>query len=169
VSFLEYVCKVNMKKLAQSTKRINSRGYVIVKHGNAWVREHRLVMSFHLGRKLKKNESVHHINGNKSDNDLSNLELMNTSLHTKLHRSKWERYSSLPTVVLVGKRITVCDKNNSERLRTYDGYTCSVCNKAFWKRSSLKKVYCSSSCGLKSAWNTSVKMQKADRRRKRAK
>lgn len=61
---------------------IDKNGYKIVSakgHPNAWktghIMEHTLVMSQHLGRPLLANESVHHLNGDRADNRIENLEL----------------------------------------------------------------------------------------------
>lgn len=47
--------------------------------------EHRMIIENYLGRKLNRNEVVHHINGDKSDNRIENLKVMSLSEHTKLH------------------------------------------------------------------------------------
>jgi hypothetical protein len=49
--------------------------------------EHRIVAERLLGRPLAKGEIVHHKDGNKHNNDPSNLEVMTQSEHMKLH---WE-------------------------------------------------------------------------------
>ena len=76
---------------------VSADGYVYLlrpDHPNAlksgtpgYIAEHRLVMSEHIGRALEPWEHVHHVNGNKSDNALSNLALIARSAHAKLHHT----------------------------------------------------------------------------------
>ena len=47
---------------------------------------HQVVMETWLGRPLVDGEAVHHIDGDKTNNDIDNLALMTLSGHARLHR-----------------------------------------------------------------------------------
>jgi len=51
--------------------------------------KHRVIYENFLGRKLAKNEILHHKNGDKTDNRIENLELMTRNKHNNLHHN-WE-------------------------------------------------------------------------------
>jgi hypothetical protein len=53
-------------------------GYALVRRGGRVIFEHRHVMERHLGRPLWPDEQVHHVNGDRTDNRLANLELWST-------------------------------------------------------------------------------------------
>jgi hypothetical protein len=65
----------NGKFLQVGDERITSGGYVYIYTEEGTQAKHRYVMEQRLGRKLRKGESVHHINGDKLDNRDENLEL----------------------------------------------------------------------------------------------
>ena len=50
--------------------------------------EHRHLMELKIGRPIKANEVVHHIDGNKKNNDINNLQLMDKREHDRLHTKR---------------------------------------------------------------------------------
>jgi hypothetical protein len=75
---------------------LNGRGYI---EGRIWtaqghrkVKQHRFIMECSIGRLLRAEEDVHHINGNKTDNRLSNLELLSHGAHSQItNAERWSR------------------------------------------------------------------------------
>jgi len=57
------------------SKALTVDNYVNIKTPNGIIAEHRWVMEQHLGRRLVSGETVHHINGDRQDNRIENLEL----------------------------------------------------------------------------------------------
>lgn len=56
------------------------------KHG--YVLEHRVIMENFIGRLLYENEIVHHIDGNKKNNLIDNLEIMTDQEHSRIHAKR---------------------------------------------------------------------------------
>lgn len=81
-------------KCANLAKRTRARVATLGADGYKYVwfsdgsgeKEHRYIMEQHLGRKLNRDEVVHHIDGNRANNVLSNLALMSRGEHSALHR-----------------------------------------------------------------------------------
>jgi hypothetical protein len=61
------------------------KSYPYRKGGYRSIRQHQYVMELHLNRALVKGEIVHHIDGNKTNNELENLYLTTVHEHNKLH------------------------------------------------------------------------------------
>lgn len=71
---------------------VSAQGYVFMNNPTHpfparghYVLRSRLVMEHTLGRYLRKEEVVHHINGNKLDDTPDNLEIVDTHSHTRVH------------------------------------------------------------------------------------
>lgn len=106
-------------------EKINQYGYKLIykpEHKRAnhagYVYEHNLVMEKHLGRELKffgyknkNNEVCHHIDRNKLNNDISNLQLMTEKEHFELHK-KEDEYS-----LKVGRTRSSFDESDANKIR----------------------------------------------------
>lgn len=70
--------KMPLSPLSEYGGYVDRDGYCRIQIGGKCYAEHRYVMQLHLGRALEKWENVHHLNGNKLDNRIENLELWTT-------------------------------------------------------------------------------------------
>ncbi len=88
--FCSQKCVYEYRKAHNTHKIYYENGYKVKyingynKKGN--VKEHRYIMEQYIGRKLKPEEIVHHIDGDKTNNEISNLKIMTRGEHSRLHR-----------------------------------------------------------------------------------
>ena len=76
-------------------KYTNSKGYIMIYAGtrdgankSGYIPEHRLIAESFFGRKLTREEVVHHINGIRDDNDPSNLWVYDRKEHRAMHNEE---------------------------------------------------------------------------------
>lgn len=99
INFCSQKC-VNLSKRGEGSQFWNGgkgvdRGYIwITSEDGKRIYEHRDIIQKALGRKLKRNEHVHHINGNKADNRIENLQVVTPAKHTAIHSKidRWARH-----------------------------------------------------------------------------
>lgn len=128
--------------------KIHAHGYILIaspdhpfKDKQGYVRQHRLVMEQSVGRYLRPEEDVHHIDHDKQNNDVSNLELFsNRSAHLKArHRDGgkkgWFKKGQIP---------------HNKYLESKDCLNCDVS----FQPSSKDKIYCSHECYSKAKVKT---------------
>ena len=90
--FCSKKCARDYRSANMDHKTYMEKGY-LVKYVNGYnkkgnVKIHRAIMEEKLGGRLNSDEVVHHKDGNKLNNDISNLEVMSRGDHSRLHRKK---------------------------------------------------------------------------------
>ncbi len=115
---------------------MNEKYRIIIVNGKRKF-EHRYLMEKLLKRELLRNEHVHHIDGNRLNNELSNLALMEASEHIRIHHIGMpilhKRLSpvllNLPEAVKEGDIVSILPM-----YKKYKTFLCSNCKKLFWAR-----------------------------------
>ena len=78
----------------------------LIQPGQRTVLVHRFVMSQYIGRALDQNDVVMHINGNKQDNRIENLQLGDQRANVMQHweaKQEYEKWRNLAALVLMMK------------------------------------------------------------------
>ena len=113
-------------------------GYRTILINGRYIREHRLVIERHLGRSLQPHQVAHHINGNKLDNRIENLQLMKKHDHHRYHflhtlakrKRLYQQVTKIPPKVTIGKTIFVLC--GYAKPQYFIGFICPDCKRAYW-------------------------------------
>lgn len=85
--FCDVNCACSYKREKKRIATMGANGYKTVWFADgSGEPEHRYIIEQAIGRKLGRDEVVHHIDGNRANNDISNLAVMTRGEHSALHR-----------------------------------------------------------------------------------
>jgi hypothetical protein len=104
---------------------LDGHGYNMIRVNGRYVYEHRHLMEQKIGRKLNRNEQVHHVNENKLDNRIENLVLLENSDHQKLHGMQWKG--------LWSKKFDSCIECKTTEKRHSGHGLCNCCHQRKYK------------------------------------
>lgn len=164
--------------------RTRRNGYIFIKNPDKdgkrfYVREHRSIIEKKIGRKLKEEEVVHHINGKRDDNRIENLMLLPTDKwHRRIHNgwvkkgAIWEKPCGKCKKILELKNfykrktgtkgyLSICKLCCSQvgKLRKHKKtklIQCIVCKKDWYIRKNQTTTHCSGKCVWVSRKNNAV-------------
>jgi len=92
---------------------------------------HRYLMEMHIGRFLSKDEQIHHIDGNPMNNKISNLMIVTSGEHGRLHRlekdaKEFQCYFCGKSFILDGEKLSQLRRNK----RAIHGYVGPFCSRS---------------------------------------
>lgn len=114
--------------MRRKEKRFSSHGYIIVHTPTGSTYEHRVVMERYIGRPLLKTESVHHINGDKSDNRLENLMMFKNETEHHLYEIRTKVFEITCKECGVKTKVPYRNFDYCEKCRHRK---CVICGKVF--------------------------------------
>ena len=152
----------------------NNTGYWVNTSTGKNIRLHRekLRIELDLTQEQMKRYDVHHIDGNKDNNDIHNLQLINKVKHATIHAKKQvnekiikvceycgEEYQSSSNVA---HKQRFCSNKCKARYRRANGLNntiriCKNCGKEFICDNTSKKVFCTRRCAGKYNYHKSLK------------
>jgi endogenous inhibitor of DNA gyrase (YacG/DUF329 family) len=138
VRFCSRACRV--ATWGEVRRVIREDGYVQLAGNGLNVLEHRYLMEQHLGRELGPWEHVHHINGDRADNRLENLEVLAIDEHAR--RSSPSRVPSR----WVTARCLHCGREFERRRHEHERHPATYCSRACYVAARHKSYECAE-CG----------------------
>ena len=125
----------------------DGKGYRLIKSHNhpnknqrGYMYEHRLVMEKHLGRYLRDDEEINHLNKDIKDNRIENLEILTKSTHATKHlkgNKRGVKDMSDRACIRCNSKTTYLEKGKPRWYKRGNDFVCMSCHrKEKWKQKS---------------------------------